>query len=286
VNSSPANTSRRGLYAVYLTAVIGICSCAAGLRLTVPEEISGYVSNGFMLPVFRYGLLCMLIACGVVLTSARDFLGLFASLAIFTSTLWLAIQLAEPVVLFYEPLAELITTHPVLIPTMGITTGGTLLLPLRARRWFNPFVSTICGLAVGLFITLESPGTYDSDWFSSASALGCMTVVIASTAMSDIARRFFDDSWLRVAGRIFGSWLIAASLMLGAITIVPERSLESELMSTESPDGNDLTQQPNVQRIFNATNLPPAQERQVGDVMNTPNGETFIWTGQGWDSVK
>ncbi|MDA7949644.1 MAG: hypothetical protein MPJ78_19485 [Hyphomicrobiaceae bacterium] len=285
MNATSRTPSRRGLCAVYIASALIVGAIAVGLRLSVPEEVTGYVTNGLMLPAFRYGLLFPLIACGVILSGECRPIALIANLSILTSALWFGLQRAETIVLLYEPLVELIIGYPVLTTAMGMTTGGALLLPLRARKWFVPFVCAICGLCVGLFIIVESPADYYDGWFLWAAGLGCMAVVVVSMAFSDGARRIYAGSGLAVAGRIFGSWLIAASLMLAALAIVPERSLDYEMMSIESPDGIDSSPQPDAQRIFDATDVPPAQERKIGDVVNTPNGETFLWTGQGWDPV-
>jgi len=230
------NPSRRGLYAVYLAAAICVCGIAVGLRLSVPEEVADYVSKGFLLPFFRYGLLFALIACGVVLSGESRPIALIANLAVLVSALWFGLHRAETIVLSYEALVELILRYPVLVTAMGMITGGALLFPLRLRRWLAPFVSAGCGLGLGLFIILESPLDYYYGWFSSAGGLGGLAVIIASIALANGARRICASASLAVAERIFASWLIAASLLLAALAIVPQRSFESEPMSTPIPD--------------------------------------------------
>lgn len=243
MNASPANPSRRDLEAVCIAAAIIVVSIAVGLRLSVPEEIADYVGNGLMLPAFRYGLLFPLIACGFILSGERT-VALVANLAVLASALWFGLQRAEPIVISHEQLAGLIVRYPVLTAAMGVTSGGALLLPIRARQWLVPVVSASCGLCLGLSIILESPGDYYSGWFSSAGGLGGMAVVIASIAVAGSAQRIGSGSWLAVAGRILGSWLIAASLMLAALAIVPKRPLESAPMPTAIPDDVDLMRQP------------------------------------------
>jgi len=214
-----------------------VCSTAVGLRLSVPEEIANYVSNGLMLPAFRYGLLFALIACGVILSGERHPIVLVVHLTVLASALWFGLQQAEPIVASYEPLAELIVRYPVLTTVMGMTTGGALLLPHRVRRWFAPFVSASCCLCLGLFTILESPVDFNYGWFATAGGLGGIAVVVASIALAAGARRLFARSWLAIAGRIFGSWLIAASLLLAALAIMAKRPLEPALMPTAIPDG-------------------------------------------------
>lgn len=238
------NPSRRGLRAVYVAAAILLCCIAVGLRLSIPEGIEDYVSSGFTIPAFRYGLLFALIACGVVLSGEHRPIALAAHLAVFASALWFGLQRVEPIILAYDPLAELIVGYPILATAMGLTTGGTLLLPLKARRWLMPFVSASCGLGLGVSMILESPIDYYSGWFSWAGGLSGMAVVIASIALTDGTQLICPGPWLIIAGRILGSWLIAASLMLVALAIVQERSPESAPTRIEIPNDIDLPRQP------------------------------------------
>lgn len=230
-------------YTVYVAAATIVCGITLGLSLSVPEEVAHYVSNGLMLPAFRYGLLFTMIACGMVLSGERSPLALAAHLAILASAVWFGLHGAEAIVVSYEALAELIVLYPVLTTAMGVITGAALLVPVRARRWLVPFVSAGCGLGLGLFVILESPFDYYSDWFSSSGGLGGMAVVIASSALADVVKRAFDGSWFPVAERIVGSWLIAASVMLAALAVVAKRPLDFPPMPTISPDDIDVPQQ-------------------------------------------
>ena len=262
--SCPATTLQRGRYVVYVTTGILLCGGAVALVLSVPNVVSSYISNGLLLPVFRYGLLFSLIACGIVLSSEHRPFALVANLALFALALWFGVQQAGALVLLYEPLTALIVTYPVLTPAMGLTAGAALLLPLNMRRWLAPIVCAICGASAGLFILLESPpvNTHFNGWFASAAGCGCMVVLVASLALSDGVRQFSSGSWSAISVRIFASWLIAASLMLAALAIIPKQP-----------------------RILDATNLPPIQERRPGDIVKTPNGTSFYWTSRGWRLV-
>ncbi len=242
MNDAPLNSSRRGLYAVYVTAAVNVCVLAVGLHLWVPEDFAGYVSNGFTLPAFRYGLLASLIALGVVLSGEHRPTMLVAHLAIFISTLGFGLRQAESVVVSYEPLAELVVNYPVISTIMGMATGSALLLPRRGRRWLVPFVSAICGVGLGLFVVVEGPLDYYYGWFTSAGGLSGTAIVVVTTALANGVRRMCTGVWLAIAGRIFGSWLIAASLLLAALAVVAKRPLDPGSVPTGIPDGTGLSQ--------------------------------------------
>ena len=242
MNSLAADYRQCGLYVVYAIAAVIVCGVAAGLRLMVPEEFVDYVTNGLMLPVFRYGLLLSLIACGIALSGGRRPMALTAHLAVLASAIWFGLNWAEPIVLSYQTLAELISGYPILSAAMSMAAGSALLLPISVRKWFLPFVSAICGAGLGFSVILYSPLDYDAHWFSWAGGTGGLAVVLASIFLADSARRFCAGAWLTIAERILGSWLIAASLMLAALAFLHQRSLETAPVPPISPHGIDAPQ--------------------------------------------
>lgn len=230
------NPSQHSLNRIYIAAAAIVCIAAVTMRLTVPEGLELYVNNGLTLPAFRYGLLFALIACGMILSDESRPLALAANLAVFVAALWFGHQRAEAIILSSVTVTELVLGYPVVTSTMGMITGATLLLPLGARRWLVPFVCAICGFGFGLFIIMESPFDYFYRWFSVSAALGGMAVVIASIALTSSVRRIIAGSSLAIAERIFGSWLIAASLLLAALAFFPQPAVEPDPMSTVFPD--------------------------------------------------
>ncbi len=236
MNSVAADHRQGGLYAVYATAALIVCGVAVGLRLTVPENVADYVTNGLMLPVFRYGLLLSLIACGIALSGGGHPIALAAHLAILAAATWFGLHQAESIVLEYEALAELIGGYPVLAAAMCVAAGSALLVPSSARKWLLPLVSAICGVGLGLTVILYSPLDYHAEWFFWAGGTGGLAVVLGSIVLAGGVWRVCAGSWLTVAERILGSWLIAASLMLAALTFQPQRPLETEPVPQTTPD--------------------------------------------------
>ena len=242
MNSQAADRRPGGLYAVYAAAAVIVCGVAAGLLLMVPEVVGDYVTNGLMFPVFRYGLLLSLIACGVALSGGRHPLALAAHLALLASGTWFGLHQAESIVLEYETLAQIIGGYPVVAATMSVAAGGALLLPPSARKWFLPVLSAICGVGLGLMVILYSPLDYFAEWFFWAGGTGGLAVVLASIVLADGVWRNFAGSWLTVAERILGSWLIAASLMLTALAFLTPLPLEDETLPPVTPEEIDPLQ--------------------------------------------
>ncbi|WP_419913697.1 hypothetical protein [Hoeflea sp.] len=217
-----------------------MCSVAVFLRLSVPEEVTDYVGNGLMLPAYRYSLLFALIGCGIMLSGEQRPIALVGNLAVLAATLWFALQWAEPIILPFRALAELIVRYPVVASAMGMGAGIALLFPLQTRRWLTPFVCAISGFCLGLFIILESPFDYYYYWFSTAGGLSGMAVIIVSIALANGARQLVAGATFAIAERIFGSWLIAASLLLTALTVMPQRSAEPAPRETTIINGMEL----------------------------------------------
>lgn len=234
------NSLQRGYYAVCFAAAFIVCGVAVSLSLSVPVELADYVDNGLMLPLFRYGLLFALIAYGVVLSGEHRTVTLVIYLSVFTLGVWVGLEWVEPIVLSYPSLTDMIIRYPVLTTAMSMITGICLLLPLGTRTWLVPLVSAVSGTGLGMFILLESPFDDFYAWFSFSAGLGAIAVVLTSTVLFSIARRFLSSTTFTIAERIVGSWLIAASLLLAALAIVPLPPSQLEPLPT--PDASVFDQ--------------------------------------------
>ncbi len=220
--------SLNGRDRVCIAAGVILLCIAVFLWLSVPEPFAFYVHNGLMLPVFRNSLLFMLIGCGIVLSRVSHSTSLAAYLAILGSALWFGLHHTEAFVLSNGRLTKLVENYPIMTTSMGIVIGVTLLCPFWLCRYLVPLMCICCGLSVGLLIILESPLDDNYLWFSWASGLGGMLVVLATAILINGARRICSNTSLVVVERIFGSWLIAASILLAALAIMPLRALEPE----------------------------------------------------------
>lgn len=230
--------------AICLAAAVVVGCLALELRISVPEEITDYVSNGFMLPAYRYGLLFPLAASGIALSGERPAV-LAVGFAVFSLALWFGLQSAEFVIYQYsEELTALLARRPLIATTMGMTAGVALVIPQYARQWFVPIVTACCGYGLGLSIIVESPVDYLSGWFSSASALGGMSMLIASIVLARALQQLCSRSVSAIAVRILGSWLIAASIMLAALAFVPMRQLDPTQEATPTNEDIDPSREP------------------------------------------
>ncbi len=219
MNPFSAQHAQVGVHVVYIGAILIIFAGAVSLQLLVPIEVVDYVSNGITLPVFRYGLLLSLIACGIALSGRNRPLALVLHLVTLTAATWFGLHWAEPIVLSHKRLSEIIAGYPVLAAAMSMTAGSALLVPFSARKLLLPILSLVGGLGLGLSVILESPYDGDAHWFSWAGGIGGLAIVLSSIILTDAVRQFCAGSWLTIAERILGSWLIAASLMLAALSL-------------------------------------------------------------------
>ena len=230
---------RTGIYVVQTIAILCLFVGAVSLQLMVPVQVVDYVSNGIALPVFRYGLLLSLIASGIALSGPRRPIVLAIHLSVLALATWFGLAWAEAIVLSYKPFADFVAGYPVVTAAMSMTAGVLLLCPLRTRKWILPFLSGICGTGLGLSVILESPYDGYTHWFSWAGGIGGLAIVLASIILADIVRQFYAGSWLTIAERILGSWLIAASLMLAALPFqqrpIEIPSLPSISLDEDSP---------------------------------------------------
>lgn len=239
MNLFPASHPRAGLYAVYLVALLTVFGLAIGLQLAAPFDVVDYVSTGFTLPVFRYGLLLSLIACGVAISTGANPGSLAVHLAILAVTTCFALVWAEPIVLSFKTLTDIIARAPVVAAAMSMAAGSALLLSFSARQWLRPCVSAICGIGLGVSVILESPYDYYANWFAWAGGAGGLAIVVASIILTDHVRLSFHGSKLIIAERILGSWLVAASLMLAALSFLPPRPVEIPSIPSLSLDENN-----------------------------------------------
>lgn len=210
---------------VCLFAAIALAVAALYVRLSVPTEIENYVSTGFLLPASDYSLLLPLLACGFVFASQGTML-LIVSIVFLILSLMVGLQLSEVLIAPTTPLVVIALFYPLITIVVGIALGGVLLLPRPANGWFGIIAAIFCGLGLGLTIGLKSPGDNGTSWFLASGALGGLAVVLGALALGHAAQHFATDNVLEIVGRILGSWLIAANLMLAAVTLTSERSVQ------------------------------------------------------------
>jgi hypothetical protein len=100
-------------------------------------------------------------------------------------------------------------------PVATVATGIVLVSPDVARKSLAPVAALLAGAALGLVVDMGE--TSLSAWAHPAGAILC-GLWLAVTA--GLIWRTLRQKWFAIAERIFGSWLVAIGMMLGASLFV------------------------------------------------------------------
>lgn len=101
-------------------------------------------------------------------------------------------------------------------PIGCIGAGAALVLPRPVRIWFLPPVALYSGTALGLVVSFNDPTLRQWAFAGGTVAAGLWLVTVPLLLCRAVSR-----PWHEIPGRIFGSWLVAIGLMLGAAQFFP-----------------------------------------------------------------
>jgi len=109
-------------------------------------------------------------------------------------------------------------------PISCLVTGLALAVPERCRPWLLPPAAITVGAAFAIAIKLNDPSFHDPNFLRGAIAAGAWLLAAAG-----FTSHLCDRPWFRIAMRIFGSWLIAIGVMLGASILIPRANVGTAL---------------------------------------------------------
>ena len=115
-------------------------------------------------------------------------------------------------------------------PIACLAAGLVLAAPERAQFWLLPAAAVVIGAMLAVALKLVDPSFHDPNFLR--GALAAAVWLVAAIAL--IGRRQ-APSWLAIAVRIFGSWLIAIGLMLGAAIMIPRSAPAPPLAEPARP---------------------------------------------------
>jgi hypothetical protein len=115
------------------------------------------------------------------------------------------------------------TTHPfLLVESLACLGAGTVLvLPRSFCRWLLPPAAALVGTMTALGIVLADPSFHDPNF-----PRGGIVAAIWLIAAVGLTGRALDRPWLKIAVRIFASWLIAIGLMLSTAALVQRSGID------------------------------------------------------------
>jgi hypothetical protein len=101
-------------------------------------------------------------------------------------------------------------------PISCLAAGLLLAAPQWLRSWLLPAMAIVIGAMLAVAIKLADPSFHDPNFIRGAVAASAWLVGAVGLTLHVCYR-----PWLGTALRIFGSWLVAIGLMLGASFLVP-----------------------------------------------------------------
>jgi hypothetical protein len=203
----------------------GPALCALGVAASVAMIVHNapnrtLFESGALSVVWAPYRLLPLAGLGLALGLAR-FLGGAVSGLLFG--LGLALGFIEQAWLIPAIMKGSATTRPfLLIESLACLGAGTVLvLPRWFCRWLLAPAAALMGTMTALGIVLADPSFHDPNF-----PRGGIVAAIWLIAAVGLTVRALDRPWLKIAARIFGSWLIAIGLMLGTAALVQRSGID------------------------------------------------------------
>jgi hypothetical protein len=124
-------------------------------------------------------------------------------------------------------------------PACCAITGLALVSPAAVRAWLLPPGTLASAVVLGMVMNFSDPTVEEQGFAAGAILCGVWLV-----AVPYLLWRRFEQPWFHIPGRIFGSWLIAIGVMIGALYVIPppdrqEPSLPEEALPPGGPADAD-----------------------------------------------
>jgi hypothetical protein len=213
----------------------GIVALLAAALHPLPDR--GSFEFGLLYTLTRYEQSLPLAGLGLALAQMR-LRPLLLNGALFIAAVPLGGLAANAIVAALATGADLFVYLRLLPAACSATTGLVLVVPGPMRAFLLPVAASASGITLGLLINMSDPTVEESAF--ALGAIACGIWLVAAPLL--LWRRFARPAFL-IAGRIFGSWLIAVGLMLGALHLIPQREIPqppAEEPSQNGPMGRDF----------------------------------------------
>lgn len=220
-----------------VVAIIGIAASAAADLHPVAER--SLLEQGALAVALGYQRALPLMGVGCVLALSRFGAAAPGALAaILGVCLGLAARDWLVATIFSGPAtaSRLALPGPISCLAAGLMLGAAE----RLRSWLLLPAAVVIGAMLAIGIEIVDPSFHDPNFLRGALAASIWLIAAAACAA-----RLCDRPWLRIGIRIFGSWLIAIGLLLGAATLLPRARVEEpSLPPPESPAFRGQDQRP------------------------------------------
>jgi hypothetical protein len=118
-------------------------------------------------------------------------------------------------------------------PILSVAVGLPLAAPSRARIVILPFAVAIAGIPLAAAIWATNPRFHDP--LTASAGIAFAFWIVAAICLTV---RAFRQTWFDIAGRIFGSWLIAIGLLYGGASLIPQRTPTPPPRPLQAPAGS------------------------------------------------
>jgi hypothetical protein len=138
-------------------------------------------------------------------------------------------------------------------PAASVAVGLALLAGARQRAWAVIAVAFVAGVLLALEIVVIDPSLNDPT--NRMAGIGISSWIVAVVAL---CLRAVDRAWFDIAGRIFGSWLVAIGLLYGGAAFAPRQRPPPDIAPAMPPDAT----------------FQPAPGERTGPPGDSPDGPT------------
>lgn len=194
----------------------------------------GFLELGalFTFSVYDLALAMLGLSLGVAMVETRREFGWI--IGVFLGVLLVMLTLFDTIfgLILSSPLGEVLY---LIAPAAVISTGLSLWLVGRPRRWAVMIAAGLVAFSYSLFVGLDDLGVGLVD-FASGTVMSALWLVLAPGLML----RHFRGPWLVIPSRIVGSWLIVIGVIVLVSLYMPLPVNAPSLPDPSQPDGGAI----------------------------------------------
>jgi hypothetical protein len=195
--------------------VIGLAALAFAASRSIADRSP--FEFGLLYVVWRYEQALSLAGLGLAFAQMRRRL-LMLNAAIFAGGVPLGGFVANWIAAALAGGADIYGSLLLVGPGCLVITGLALVSPAVIRAWLLPPATLASAVVLGMVMNFSDP-TIEEQSFAAGAILGGAWLV----ATPYLLWRRFERPWFSIPARIFGSWLIAIGVMIGALYLIPPR---------------------------------------------------------------
>ena len=202
----------RGAFWIALTIIAGLAALLVGFAL--PNAVLHEVEAGAVYMLTRFDQSLPLVGLGFAMApmNRRE---IAATLILIPAGIGLGGMMGNMLAAMIQADFDAIRFVFLIGPSFCVLIGIVLLAPIALRAWTIPPAALFSGAVLGLGIGDSYLGAVHVSFAAGILLAGALLIFVPL-----FLAREFHGTWHRIAGRIFGSWLLAIGAMLGGVELV------------------------------------------------------------------